>query len=232
MLFRSDRVDPWTLANLGNCYWKTGDLDQAEYCLRGAVAVAPDFTAARLGIATVLHARGRFEDCLQELDAAALTDAGDIHIDSRRGCALLRLERYDEAQAAFRRSAERAGNFSYPRLIEFDRAAWDTVCGDAQIPAHPQAVFSLGNVASAAGHVTLISCDPAYVRKFGFAFMRSFAERARPAALHLHIYDPDPGIIGEVRGVAGDCSLANFVVTTEASPFPENLPRQRRAYYA
>ena len=26
-----DRVDPWTLANLGNCYWKTGDLDQAEY---------------------------------------------------------------------------------------------------------------------------------------------------------------------------------------------------------
>ena len=53
------RTDPVTLANLGNCYWKTGELDQAEYCLRGALALEPGFNIARTGIAELQHEIGR-----------------------------------------------------------------------------------------------------------------------------------------------------------------------------
>lgn len=229
----SRRVDPWTLANLGSCYWKTGDLDQAEYCLRGTLALEPGLTAARVGLATVMHARGRFDESLVALDAAAGIDPDDFQIDSRRGCTLARLERYDEAQAAFEHAAVQAGKFSYPRLVVFDRACWDKVSAPGRTVDPPQVAFSLGDVKNAGGHVTLISCNPPYVRKFGFAFLRSYAKHAPgTGALHLHIYDPDQTIIDEVRALTLECGFANLLVTTEVSPFPLERPLQRRAYYA
>lgn len=227
------RVDPWTLANLGNCYWKTGDLDQAEYCLRGTLELQPGLTAARVGFATVLHARNRFVDALNELDIAARTETVDYQIDSRRGCALVRLDRFDEAQAAFQRAAAQAGNFVYPRLVAFDRVTWDAVSADAKALRPPQLAFATAGARNRSGHVTLISCNPSYVRKFGMPFLRSYSEHAQgDGALHLHIYDPDNAIVDEVRTLIGRCGLANFVVTTEQSPFPPERQRQRKAYYA
>jgi tetratricopeptide (TPR) repeat protein len=102
------RADPWTLANLGNCHWKTGDLDQAEYCLRGALELEPALEVARVSLATVLHARQLFEQSLKELDIAAGSGNGGYLVNSRRGCTLARLEKYDEAQAAFELSAKEA----------------------------------------------------------------------------------------------------------------------------
>lgn len=227
------RVDPWTLANLGHCYLKTGDLDQAEYCLRGTLELEPGFTAAKISMASVLHARRRFEDALIELDAAERTAPGDAQIDSRRGSTLARLDRFDEAQAAYRRSAEMAGKFTYPRLPAFDRASWEAVRANGKTLAAPQLAFATVKAAEAGSHVTLISCNPPYVRKYGFAFLRSYAERAQGAgSLHLHIYDPDESIVDEVRGLVARCGLAKFIATTEVSPFPQERPRQRKAYYA
>ena len=48
------RVDPWTLGNLGVCQWKVGNLEEAEYCLRGAVEIKPDFTRAHVSLADAL----------------------------------------------------------------------------------------------------------------------------------------------------------------------------------
>ena len=127
------RVDPWTLANLGNCYWKTGDLDQAEYCLRGALELEPALTAARVGLATVLHARQLFDRGVEGTrHRRGVAATRDYQVNSRRGCTLARLERYDEAQAAFELAAEQAGKFVYPRLVAFDRATWDAVRAGAR----------------------------------------------------------------------------------------------------
>ena len=225
------RVDPWTLANLGNCHWKLGDLDQAEYCLRGAVELLPELFASRVSLATVLHARHRFDEALQELDIAARAYLADHQIDSRRGCTLARLERYDEAQAAFERAAQTAGKFIYARLVAFDRKTWDTVSAGGASLAPPQTVIAAP--ALSRGHVTLISCNPPYVRKFGMPFLRSYAACAEgDGVLHLHIYDPDDASVDEVRSVARACGLANLAVTTEQSPFPSERLQQRKAYYA
>lgn len=228
-----NRVDPWTLANLGNCYWKTGDLDQAEYCLRGVLELEPGMVAARVSLATVLHARRRFDDALKELDIAARSAGADYQVESRRGCTLTRLEKYDEAQAAFQRAAERANKFVYPRLVAFDLATWDAVRSDsAPLPA-PQQAFATTGAAGARGPVTLISGNPSYVRRFGLPLLQSYAARAQgDGVLHLHICDPDDAIVTEVRAVIDRWGVANFVATTESSPFPAERPQQRYAYHA
>ena len=128
------RTDPVTLANLGNCYWKTGELDQAEYCLRGALALEPGFNIARTGIATLHHACGRFAEALAELDAVLQEAPADHQAQTRRGCTLARLERYDEAQAAFSKAVADAGHFIYPRLVSFDADMWALVSGPAGSP--------------------------------------------------------------------------------------------------
>lgn len=225
------RVDPWTLANLGNCHWKLGDLDRAEYCLRGAVELLPDLIASRVSLATVLHARQRFDEALQELEIAARSPLADHQIDARRGCTLARLGQFDEAQAAFERAARNAGKFTYSRLVAFDRRTWDAVSMAGVLPDPP--LTAIAAPALSQGHVTLISCNPPYVRKFGLPFLRSYAACAqRDGVLHLHVYDPDDGIIDEVRTVARACALTNLAVTTEHSPFPAARPQQRKAYYA
>ena len=227
------RVDPWTLANLGICYCKTGELDQAEYCLRGALELKPELTAARTGLATVLHGRGDFDRALSELDAAAKSGADDYQIDSRRGCALAACGRHDEAQSAFERAAARAGKFVYPRLVRFDQNYWRQVSAARLAQPAPPIAFSTAAAHARGGHVTLISCNPPYVRRFGLPFLRSYAEHAQgDGLLHLHIYDPDASIVAEVRAVVAECGLRDFVATTETSPFPPDQPRQRKAYYA
>ena len=226
------RVDPWTLANLGNCYWKTGDLAQAEYCLRGCLQLEPALAQARVSLATVLHGLRREEEALRELDIAETSPVADYHVDSRRGCTLARLGRYDEAQAAFARAAERVGHFVYPRLVAFDRATWEAVSAGGRTLPPPRVAWTAGGDAGG-GHVTLISCNPPYVRKFGLPFLRSWAERAQDdGLLHLHVYDPDATIVDEVRAAAVAAGLARLTVTTEDSPFPEERPQQRKAWYA
>jgi tetratricopeptide (TPR) repeat protein len=226
------RADPWLLGNLGNCYWKTGQLDEAEYCLRGAIELKPDFAGAHVSLAMVLHGLHRFEDALMQLAAAEKLGANDRKIELRRGCTLTELGRYDEAQQCFARSAQAAGEFVHSRLVAFDRASFDAITVSDRAIAPPQPALQ-GEALGDFRYVVLISCNPSYVRKYGFPFMRSFAENAQGEnLLHLHVYDPDERILDEIRQVTRQARLARFAVTTEASPFPEHEAQQRKAYYA
>jgi hypothetical protein len=227
------RVDPWSLGNLGVCHWKVGRLDEAEYCLRGAVELKPAFTRAHVSLAYVLHALRRFDDALAQLEIAAKLDAGESQVPMRRGCTLAALGRFDEAQQAFAQSVQLAGRFSYPRLVRFDRATFDAVSGTAAAVSPPCIAVQGGEQEQGPRYVTLISCNPPYVRKYGFPFIRSFAERNGGASLlHLHIYDPDPAIVDEVAALFASSGVDRYTVTTEISPFPEHAAQQRKAYYA
>ena len=227
------RVDPWTLGNLGMCHWKIGHLGEAEYCLRGALEIKPAFTRAHVSLAIVLHALRRFDAALAQLEVAEKLDARDHQIPARRGCALAALGRYDEAQQMFAESAALAGRFSYSRLIAFDRATYDAVSGAEEAVSPPRLVLQTGAPAGGSRYVTLISCNPPYVRKYGLSFIRSFADQTGgDNALHLHIYDPDDTILDEVENVLSRSRLTRCAVTTESCPFPAHHAQQRKAYYA
>jgi tetratricopeptide (TPR) repeat protein len=224
------RVDPWSLVNLAACHEKLGQLAEAEYCFRGATTVRPDLTRAHVGLATVLHGMRRFDEALAQLDVAEARDAADYHIDLRRGCTLAELGRYDEAQLAFQRSVAATPQFIYPRLVAFDRGTYDSVS-----LAPPHSVPRTVHPYSSAGltGIVLVSCDAPYARKYAFPFIRSYAVRQQSGyLLHVHLYDPDPHIVAEVKKVAGEAGVTRLRITTEKSPYEAQRAQQRKAYYA
>ena len=226
------RVDPWSLGNLGNCYCKTGQLADAEYCLRAAIDLKPDLVRAHVSLAVVLHGLRQFDAALAQLAVAEKLDAKDHQISMRRGCTLVELGREDDAQQAFAQSAGVAGKFTYSRLVAFDRATFDASVAAVRTVAPPR---MLQDPPPQAGYryVVLISCDPAYMRKYGFAFIRSFAEHAQgDNLLHVHVYDPDERIVDESRAVAREAGLARFAMSTDSCPYPQSEKQQRKSYYA
>lgn len=227
------RVDPWTLVNLGACYAKAGQLEDAQYCLQSATQVMPDLVEARVELAAVLHGLRRFDEALAQLAVAEQRDASDYRIDLRRGCTLAELGRYDQAQQACKRSAVRAGRFVYPALVAFDRPAFDSIISARAAVAPPATVIDPGPLPADVQGVVLVSFNPPYARKYGFAFLRSYAEYASAGhLLHVHIFDPDEHIVAEIRRVAHKAGLVRIAVSTEASPYAVHAPQQRKAYYA
>jgi tetratricopeptide (TPR) repeat protein len=226
------RVDPWSLVNLGNCYCKTGQLASAEYCLRGAIDLKPDLVRAHISLAVALHGLRRFDAALAQLAMAAKLDANDHQIPMRRGCALVELGLFDEAQQAYAQAARLAGKFIYPRLVAFDRATFDDAMDPSRPIAPPQLLQDLTQEADYR-YVVLISCDPPYMRKHGLPFIRSFAEHAQDGnLLHVHVCDPDDRIVDEVRQVARQAGLARFGMSTDSCPFSRDEKQQRKSYYA
>ena len=224
------RADPWSAANLGACYSKLGRLPEAERSLRLATELHPDLYGAHISLAGVLHGLERYDEALERLDIAARIDPDDHKVDLRRGCTLAELGRYDEAQQAFERAAARTGDFIYPRLVRFDRATFESVaCLPPRLEAPQLAVCAGGDFRG----VVLVSCNPAYARKYGLPFLRSYAEHAAPDhLLHIHIPDPDARIVDELRRTARDAGLRALSISTESSPFAAEEAQQRKAYYA
>jgi Flp pilus assembly protein TadD len=226
------RLDPWSLGNLAMCYCRTGRLKEAEHCLRGAIALKPDLVRAHVNLAAVLHGLRRFDDVLAQLTVASGLDANDHQIPMREGNALTELGRFDDAHAAFARAARLAGKFTYPRIVAFDRATLDGITACAREVGPPR-MLDDSDQQRDYRYVALISCDPVYLRKHGFAFIRSFAEHAQgDNLLHVHVYDADDRLIAETREVARQAGLARIAMSTEQCPFPRSETQQRKSYYA
>jgi tetratricopeptide (TPR) repeat protein len=225
------RIEPWSFGNLGACYLKLGRLDDAGHRLRRALELKPDLLGAHITLATVLHGLRQFDAALAQLDQAARIKSNDAEVESRRGCSLLELDRYDEAQHAFQRAAAGAADFVYARLASFDRATYESITRSRRTIAPPEPATP-ANRAGARG-VVLVSCNPDYARKYGMPFLRSYAEHAQAHdLLHLHIVDADARIVDEMLDVAARSGLDKFAVTVEESPFPVHEVQRRRAYYA
>ena len=226
------RVDPWSLVNLGNCYCKTGRLADAEYCLRGAIELKPDLAGAHLGLAAVLHGMEKFVESIASAEIGEKLDPADYQIPMRRGCACVALGRLEESKRAFEKSCNLAEYFVYPRLVEFDPAAFVEIVNYQRSMEQPLFVYNVRNSA-VIRRVVLISCDTLYMRKYGFPFIRSFARQGtRNTLLHVHLYDPDEKVIAEVQAIAMQVALADFAITTESLAFPARERQRRKAYYA
>ncbi len=226
-------IDPKTLGDLGMCHWKVGHLGEAEYCLRGALELNPSLKREHIRLAIVLHALQQFDAVLAQLALAEKLDPTDNQVPLRRGCALAAVGRYDEAQQAFEKSVQLAGHFNYARLVAFDRRTFDAVTAAEESVTPPQVVLQAGEQGAAFRYVTLISCNPPYMYRFGFPFIRSYAEHGKgDDLLHVHIYDPVDTILDELKCLLSKCGIARYVVTTETCPFPAHEASQRKAYYA
>lgn len=103
------------LARRGGDALAARDYYGAETLLREAVALKPDFAAARYDLAGALGGLGRRAEALAELEAAARLDFDDAPILNNLGVALSAAGKHARAEAALRRAAELAPAWPAPR---------------------------------------------------------------------------------------------------------------------
>jgi tetratricopeptide (TPR) repeat protein len=222
--------DAWTYVQLGLCHWKTGGLHDAWRAYTRAVEVAPS-AEAYVGLATVLHGLESFDEALRALDAAERLSPQLADVPLRRGCTLLEMARYEEAQSAFGHALALTGGQSIVRFLAFDRATYDALMAGRLEATQPGIALERGTDRARA--VVQVSCDPTYLRKYGHAFVRSYAKQAEAGErLHVHVYDPDASAVAELDGVAAAAGLRAYTVSIEASPYASAGEWQRKAYYA
>lgn len=93
--------NPEVLALYADALWAAGLFDEAEEEFRRAVALAPDLSRGRHGLARALASRGRLEEALTEARAALQHAPRDGEIHHTIGAIYERLRQYDAAAEAY-----------------------------------------------------------------------------------------------------------------------------------
>ena len=220
-------------ADLATCHYWQGRPERALLAARAALALEPGRAGTLLVMSAVLHGFGRHDEALPAaLEAVRLEPENDI-ARARAGSILERLGRLPEAEAQFRRAEELAAGKQYS-LVTFDRRVLEAFYGMSQglivAPTHRYGPHESG------GHefVVLACCDSAYLAKYGYNFVSSFAHNAaRDALLHLHVIDPPADLDRTIGQLARELPPADLLVTVEDSPFAgKALGQVAHTYYA
>jgi Flp pilus assembly protein TadD/predicted aspartyl protease len=111
--------DAEALALYGDALWSAGLFDESDLEYREAMALAPDSSRARFGLARSLATRNRLDEALNEALTAVATAPRDGEIHHIIGSIYERLNRFDEAANAYT-------NFInlLPNKDRSDKAAW------------------------------------------------------------------------------------------------------------
>lgn len=94
-------TNPEAVAVNADALWSAGLFDEAEREFRDALAMEPEMSRGRHGLAKALASRSRLEDGLNEVRAALRTSPRDGELHHTAGSILERLHRYDEAALAY-----------------------------------------------------------------------------------------------------------------------------------
>jgi tetratricopeptide (TPR) repeat protein len=101
LLNEEEAADAEAETLLGDALWANGRFDEADDAYREALDGTPGSTRARFGLARSLASRSRLEEALEEATNAARESPKDAEIYALIGLVYERLNRYENAAAAF-----------------------------------------------------------------------------------------------------------------------------------
>ena len=93
--------DPEGLSLYGDSLWAAGLFDEADRAYRDALAISPNLSRARFGLARSLATRSRLDEALNEALVASAASPRDGDIHAGIGDIYERLHRYDEAANSY-----------------------------------------------------------------------------------------------------------------------------------
>jgi Flp pilus assembly protein TadD/predicted aspartyl protease len=112
-------ADAEALTLYADALWSSGLFDESDGAYRDALAMAPDSSRARFGMARSLATRNRLDEALDEALAAVGTAPRDGEIHATIGDIYERLNRFDEAANAYNNYIN-----LLPNKDRSDKAAW------------------------------------------------------------------------------------------------------------
>lgn len=95
------RTDAEALTLIGDALWAAGWFDEADAEYERALAIDTGLPRGRLGLARSLGSRSRLSQALREIEPAVGTTPRDPELQALLGALLERLNRFDEAAAAY-----------------------------------------------------------------------------------------------------------------------------------
>ena len=98
--------DPTWLTLSGDAYLGLGDVERAKEAYQAALELAPDNNRARRGFAKVKIAKGDTDEAEREIARVLESSGDDLEALVLKGEMELRLQRFEEAEASFRRAGE------------------------------------------------------------------------------------------------------------------------------
>jgi len=93
--------NPEVMTVHADALWSAGLFDEAEREFRDALAIAPELSRGRHGLAKALASRSKLDLALNEVQAALRTSPRDGEIHHTTGAIYERLRRYEEAAGAY-----------------------------------------------------------------------------------------------------------------------------------
>ena len=111
--------DPEALSLYADSLWSAGLFDESDAVYRDTLAIAPDSSRARYGLARSLSTRNRLDEALNEALTAVASAPRDGEIHHAIGTIYERLNRFDEAANAFTNYIN-----LLPNKDRSDKAAW------------------------------------------------------------------------------------------------------------
>lgn len=111
--------NPEAMTVHADALWSAGLFDESEREFRDALALAPELSRGRHGLAKALASRSQLEDALSEVRAALRTSPRDGEIHHTTGAILERMHRYEEAAASYTNYVN-----LLPNKDKSDKALW------------------------------------------------------------------------------------------------------------
>ena len=94
--------NPEALSAYTDAIWSAGLFDEAEAGWRDALAIAPESSRARHGLARALASQSKLDDAMIEAQAALKASPRDGELHHTVGSIYERMRRYEQAAAAYR----------------------------------------------------------------------------------------------------------------------------------
>lgn len=111
--------DPEAISIHADALWSGGLFDEAEREWRDALAIAPDLSRGRHGLARALASSGHLDEAVSEAQAALKTSPRDGEIHHTLGTIYERLRRFEQAAAAYSNYVN-----LLPNKDRSEKAAW------------------------------------------------------------------------------------------------------------
>ncbi|HEY5290777.1 MAG TPA: tetratricopeptide repeat protein [Burkholderiales bacterium] len=204
-----------TLNNLAVALHEQGRLAEARKMLEDVIAGMPDYAAARFNLGRVHMELDELGSALACFEEVLRRDPADADTFVMIGAALERRGEFGEAEEYFAEAAQFSQVYAVTEMLRFSAEFLRVIAAVGKPIPLPEPVLRAESP-HAAESVVLVTCDPHYLRKYGLAFARSYAQTAgRADLLHLHVLDPDEHILAEAQILLRRAGILHCCVTTE-----------------
>ena len=192
----------------------------------------PPYHATTMNELFFHSAGGMLTELLNACDSLLAQHPDDPWARMNRGLALFAQEKREDAQACFSAVGNATGN-AMANSIRFDSAFFDALqnVSDAELLDNLPAVETARSASFPDDNILYMACNGAYFDAFAVPLLRSLAEKAPEAQVHIHLMDSAPDHTDAVNAFCEALAPLRVAISVERPDLSAADIMTARAYF-